>query len=1044
MSNIDEPLQQLTPTLNRSTSTIKPSHALTHADSFSKLSDCASKVDRMKDNGEKAGKDNRLQDTKSNFSKFKKELQKEYRSSASTIPPNISSASKQEGKSMLSYKQPFSKQEQVQHPTNTKSPQQLEFLLKKSFSDSSTFLNKPLSSTFLMPSKKPEVSHSHPKTIGPSPLKQKHKAPMTTSTGFNPGIPSVKSSKNDSYPKIPSTIPTYGPSFISPNPPISSHSQFSPSSKISPYPNLFNPPLPSTKPPISPFAKEPFEDLGVDGLNRMLSRSPSDYTSGFKSSKYKSPLQIRDNPLPGYIPKPLSTSPPTSSIFSVNFSKTSPPLNNDALLRQAQARSAVHPHSPPTSILPATLANFSSYTSSLPPPISPLSSSVYKSLSFKANNAKELTINPSSRPFSEVTKDLNAHSLPKTNENLSPLPSPIIPEETPSSNTPGHKPSSLNADDSFSKKPSFSSPTSSSNIPPFSSHSSHTSLSHMNFFPTSNLSRSSSTSSFSPTSLSSSFMSTSNDALSSTSSLLSHARTSKALKDLSEFLVASGLPALPDSIVQSKLSDSVQLALDQSMAHVMNEFHRRGELIQELVKQLHSKQSNSSTSELPPTPDKLLQQDTRNLHVKYQKMKQKADEQEKEAERLRLELNELVKKNKEHHHHVQSTVKSFKAHGPSNLGVDSWMTDVVDGYENKVKALESEVNQFKVDKNKKTPFVNTTEASDISQKNVTESLNDIAPLATNTAKEDEEDPFLRLKYTMEQQIMLLHQKLSTQQSKLQLVEQERDLLQLKLLNTNKVSSIPTDSGASYDDTRHLIRRDKLNYQLKLFVIDTLPSETCRNLLKDICIELGLNDANQIVSTLHQVATLLQTLPNLHQFIQQVYRIVWNTTPSDTPEKTLEALRFWSQELSTLQHLRQATERILGLLDLPTSSFNENVYVAIEEIKRLQSFEINALRHSPASLVHQCQQLFHVNNVDQVFPLIQRLYLNDQEHTTFFNQVKDILEMNEERSKRVVQEKIIEVLQSYQQTHRASSDYHAPLMDRLESLIESAEHQLSED
>jgi hypothetical protein len=538
----------------------------------------------------------------------------------------------------------------------------------------------------------------------------------------------------------------------------------------------------------------------------------------------------------------------------------------------------------------------------------------------------------------------------------------------------------------------------------------------------------------------------------------------RVLRDLSDFLVTTGLPPLPPNVVRSKLPEALQVSLDHSIAHVMHEFHRRGDLIQELVKRLSkeeqaeqavqmekAKQTNHKT-ELETRLDQITgrveqsgrvkdaNQNARDLLIKYEQVKQRAAQGEAEASLLRQELTQVMSKMDQEQRRKQKNLETLRSQHrrPGHGALDQVTADVIDVYEQKIDAMQSEVHNLRRTVSKMTKTDDRDLPSEV-------------PLME---PEMAPDHFLRLKHTLEQQIGLLHKKLEEQQKKMNRVEEERDVLKLQLVNLEKVKATtgnaieltgsrrqqsPSRLPKGVGTTRDMIRRDKLNYKLKLFQIDELPAEDCRDLLKDICIRLNVSDVLTVVDALDEVAKVVHMVPKMQKFIRQVDALVWNRsalsasgTNSKKPsmdvhvlhkvKETYSVIQFWSEELRVLDHVRTFMKKLFTVLGLDLErqgpehivgdpEVEEMELLCLEEIKRLMAFEKNTYRVDhrnakettdstyPRIVSHFCN-LFEIQTVSEVFPKMNELFVFSNEVKVAIQRLRDILGLPDDGSLKI--------------------------------------------
>jgi hypothetical protein len=63
--------------------------------------------------------------------------------------------------------------------------------------------------------------------------------------------------------------------------------------------------------------------------------------------------------------------------------------------------------------------------------------------------------------------------------------------------------------------------------------------------------------------------------------------------------------------------------------------------------------------------------------------------------------------------------------------------------------------------------------------------------------------------------------------------------------------------------------DKRNFELGLWVLDSLPNEVTKNSLKAVCRELGLTDIGDIQPSIIKLKTVVGAVPRMERFITEV-------------------------------------------------------------------------------------------------------------------------------------------------------------------------------
>ncbi|KAI9141638.1 hypothetical protein BKA69DRAFT_385686 [Paraphysoderma sedebokerense] len=561
----------------------------------------------------------------------------------------------------------------------------------------------------------------------------------------------------------------------------------------------------------------------------------------------------------------------------------------------------------------------------------------------------------------------------------------------------------------------------------------------------------------------------------------------KSMRELSDFLITSGLPPLPERIFESKLPEPMAKSLNMGVGHLLQEYHRRGQIIQQLVgklsdadrreedweiklKEVEEKWKNQTSQEssmvegLQTNLDRMVNKskdmagdlelskaEAADLKARYEALKKQIEKESSDADMLKKQLhNVLEKMEKQRERNERSFEAIAKQHqkfrrDPSKSGIDRMTLEVVDVYESKLESVQNELNSMRLMLKSQKSKENVEEESPVTPPPESEQEDENEHGTTFTKKprklvEDignpQGDEFIRLRVAMEQQIKLLQKRLDETNDLLAKSENEKELLKLELLqfrkppkafSTQESGSRQTEFGEEEKlSTREKIRRDKLNYKLRLYKIDEMNAERCRNYLKDICIRLDINDINQVSTALSEVSKVLHLVPQMQRFIKQVDAIIWahqhavvNVTVDQNADRsspnppmhkfrdTIKALQIWSEELETLDGLRKFIEKIYRLLRLNDNDDEDADVKAlcVEEIKRLIAFEKNTHRAERSKMkeseestytriVNHFCNLFEITTLSGVFPKMNELYVFVSEVDVGLKQIRELLELDQ--------------------------------------------------
>ncbi|ORZ35031.1 hypothetical protein BCR44DRAFT_1434958 [Catenaria anguillulae PL171] len=754
----------------------------------------------------------------------------------------------------------------------------------------------------------------------------------------------------------------------------------------------------------SPLASRPDLDFGADGFNRMLSLPQS--LNAADSERTPAFLPPVDNPMARQMRQESRSQPPLHS-----STQQPPPFKTSdsaLMLQQARARAAARSPSPyrsqtqpqqsaqphPSAARPNSSADDHRSSGPLPPPPEP----AYTEFYFPSPSPTQHRRPPqSSQPSQPAPSTANR---PTWITSHSAVPgAPIIPE------VDLHSPRDPPRHATFHPSPQIHNRTATTTTPSFTQ----------------------------PTPLSS----TLSPAVSSTNSLDSLAQDStrrrstrlepRSLKVLSDFLASHGQPPLPPNVVNSPMPEGLQVALDYAVSQLASEYHRRGDVIQQLMRQMSKSDTlqdtvsgakhgesadqlhnrlNQVTSQYRrahkdtlPTPTDAAANAATNAHIRLEQVKAEAMHKEAEASLLRQELLALTKKQEQQQKRAQSTFSMVQSQykRPGHGALDKVTAEVMDVYESRLEGMQREMDALR--KIVRRQQAGGGAGDDDEERLVTPPpLRDAQPPA---------DQFLRLKHTLEQQILLLQKRLEQQTQATAKAEEERDLLKLQMINFNK-PPVPSSASAAVGakgrsvssashggepqtgdadiraharkvpigTTRDLIRRDKLHFKLKLHLIDEMPAEGVRDLLKDVCIRLHLDDLHRVVPALEECAKVVHMVPKMQAYIRQVDEVVWRAKPVGATtdgqtrktaplsvssaeglhktKDTLKVLHQWSGELDVLRHVREVLYKLAKIVDVDPDMFDgrglgtqptdtDAELQLIEELKRLVAFEKNTLR-----------------------------------------------------------------------------------------------------
>ncbi|TPX37688.1 hypothetical protein SmJEL517_g00557 [Synchytrium microbalum] len=509
-----------------------------------------------------------------------------------------------------------------------------------------------------------------------------------------------------------------------------------------------------------------------------------------------------------------------------------------------------------------------------------------------------------------------------------------------------------------------------------------------------------------------------------------------SLQPLSQALMNVGMPTLHPCLLyaptirypsSSPLSEKQQEAIRDVIKGLMNDLERREETVQTLLSRLNEMEERSLLWEdrAWSTEQKRMEEigtDSYALETLKDELKSKSMEatrfavelastrsdldasrnqaetlkrrlanEEAESENLRFELasmKEQAERTRSRNERTFAAITSQYRRDPSKSGLDRLTLEVIEVYERKLLALEEENSTLR---SNARSHQGQSIPRDAEQRLV--DINDeISRLKHRTqvldTKVSEDEAFLRMESAMSEQISELKEQLAETRDELVDARREADLLRLKMLAMKDYGEVvEKDSNPSpkATSTRALIRRHKKAWKLKLYKIDAMGPDESRDLLKDICVKLNINDIDKLLASVDTVDQVVKLVPQMQRFIEAVDTIVWRAYVKTNgvkhqPHKlseTLAHLERWSSVSGDIDVLRDFRERILSHLRIEESP--QSTMQCMELLRRM-SINANAAgsgrsdEPTPDQLVKHFRDLFEVDSQNDVYTRINELYV----------------------------------------------------------------------
>eukprot|EP00466_Bigelowiella_natans_P013313 jgi/Bigna1/75376/fgenesh1_pg.34_\ len=274
----------------------------------------------------------------------------------------------------------------------------------------------------------------------------------------------------------------------------------------------------------------------------------------------------------------------------------------------------------------------------------------------------------------------------------------------------------------------------------------------------------------------------------------------------------------------------------------------------------------------------------------------------------------------------------------------------------------------------------------------------------------------------------------------------------------------------YKDTRELVRIDKLNHRLGLEVIESIPRPNLVLYLQEICRELQIPSPDHIVPTVQKMSKVMQAIPGMESFIRLVCQSVVGSNDSngmggrkrrnnqgdakdyndhsrkgaqparaeaanmrpkeEGVRKVLPTLRKWKEELQKLDSYRGFENAVLAVLEervnetqnrfqtIKESAGEESYFLVIQDeiSEHADMFRKNRPDVITNKMITHFMDLFEVESIDQVFPIMNQIYLKYSEMENFLRNMREMLSMKPNASLASISE-AVETLNSLRQQRR---------------------------
>ncbi|KAJ3131139.1 hypothetical protein HK100_006743, partial [Physocladia obscura] len=471
------------------------------------------------------------------------------------------------------------------------------------------------------------------------------------------------------------------------------------------------------------------------------------------------------------------------------------------------------------------------------------------------------------------------------------------------------------------------------------------------------------------------------------------------LEHVSDRLNAIGFPTLHSLMLLTSVSSQEKINLAKLLNRLLDELSRRSEdsqrlsdhileivesrrRLEERLKEYENERNLGETKDWRIIQNQqmavlrsemvALRHDLEDSRAVNALLKKKLAEQEIEKISTQDELDAIKRKLEQSRKHseqaftqIAETINRYHV-DPSKSGADRLTLEVIGVYEEKLSKMQEEMDQLRKVQFLKSisPKTQDNERIDSTTKfaHAIDLDREIEALENSgissqyfiRQKQDGEKYAMPSDSTvyqkqrmMEDQIKDLGDQLDKSQKDLSASKQQAELLKLQLLESKRpgwVEQARNDISSGLT-TRELIRRDKKSWKMKLYQIDAMNLDECREILKKVCIHLAISDVPSLLPGLVAIDTTLRLLPQLQTFVSELDKLIQtqnsnfielhpneNGVRTKTSEKKLtgraakldeivEIVSMWSrvsQESRSFQEFKREIHRHLGVREGPGS------------------------------------------------------------------------------------------------------------------------------
>ncbi|XP_064594792.1 centrosomal protein of 70 kDa-like [Liolophura sinensis] len=451
-----------------------------------------------------------------------------------------------------------------------------------------------------------------------------------------------------------------------------------------------------------------------------------------------------------------------------------------------------------------------------------------------------------------------------------------------------------------------------------------------------------------------------------------------------------------------------------------------------------------SKSYTPSSRCKQLEDSCQKKELEIEKLRRKLQKLSDEEEKRSLRQNQIFQEFRK---------RTARAHNV----MDEKLLDVIDSYETKVNHLQKELSYLRaIDKDSlpqrfnnglhlhSTDLVSSSEQGLL--KTYEKQLKEARKQLKNLDERNEE-----LKLELEGRPLMKDYRAA--QQRIKKLE--------KVLASNKISL----SGEK--SSKDLYRR-KRRYSTSVDDLDVLPVENCRKYLKDLCKEIGVDDVEDIISTVHKQKDSENELNRFERFALDVHYIVQSLASTSGSRRhkrviskhseqlsdegmdhDLAVIEQWREDERQLPGLQDAIKRLshkvapwlrLSLSDdLPVCKLVAVIdrLIEDEDVHQLSGKDDGLSKQQLKDIVSHFQMLFEVPHIAGVFPRMNDLYTKYGEVQNVLHTLRNILGLKEDAKSTAIVDSVGKLCQAHNST---TSDQLRRLLqaDDLDSVIRRLE------